>query len=163
MLKTLRQAAGSAMTAAAITFALSLTQSVEARANQSAPDVSAVTPLEGTYWKAIELGGKPVSSSSVREAHLIFKSHGQVSGADGCNRLRGSYELKREAITFGAMVSTRMACTDTGGTDRAFGQVLKRARRLRIVGDHLELSDAAGRQVAVFRAADQPRATTGAR
>jgi heat shock protein HslJ len=120
-------------------------------------------PLEGTYWKAIELGGKPILSPADRAPYLIFQAEKRVSGSDGCNRITGSYELKGAAVTFGQMASTRMACLDIGEVDRAFGVALNSARRLKVVGDRLELSDAAGRRVAIFRAADQPRAPAGSR
>jgi heat shock protein HslJ len=44
-------------------------------------------PLEGTYWKATELAGKPTPAPNAnREAHLLFKG-GSVSGSNGCNRI----------------------------------------------------------------------------
>jgi len=56
-------------------------------------------PLEATYWKAIELAGKPVPAPNAnREANLVFQAGGRVSGFDGCNRLTGSYELKGDSV-----------------------------------------------------------------
>ncbi|MGH9257594.1 MAG: META domain-containing protein [Vicinamibacterales bacterium] len=114
----------------------------------------AAVPLETTYWRAMQLGGKPVPAADAsREAHLVFEPGGRVAGSDGCNRVAGSYELNGDAITFGQMAPTRMACPDTSETERAFHDVLTRASRWRILGDRLELFDAAGTRLARFEPA----------
>ena len=108
-------------------------------------------PLEGTYWKAVALAGKPVPAQApTREAHLVFQAGGPVSGSDGCNRITGSYDLKGDRMTFGRMVGTQMACTDTGGREQEFRSSLEAARRWTIAGDRLELFDEAGTAVAAF-------------
>ena len=120
------------------------------------PAAGGTTPLEGTYWRAIELAGKPTPSQSAeREAHLLFQAGGRVAGSDGCNRIMGSYELKGEAITFGQMAGTQMACMDTGAIESAFRDALKGAAKLKIAGDRLELFDASGTRMAAFDARAQ--------
>jgi heat shock protein HslJ len=146
---------GAIATAIAIAFALFV-------ASPRAQTARAL-PLEGTYWKAVEVGGKPISLPADRAPFLIFQPEKRLSGSDGCNRMTGSYELKGDAVTFGPLASTRRACLDMGDVDRAFGVALNSARRLRIVGDRLELSDADGKRVAIFRGADQPRAPARSR
>ncbi len=52
--------------------------------------------LEGTAWNAIELYGMAVpaqSASTEQEPHVVFGARDQVSGADGCNRLTGTYTV----------------------------------------------------------------------
>ena len=67
-----------------------------------ASNPSGKRPLEGTYWKATELEGKPTPAQDVkREAQLQFQAGNRVSGSDGCIRITGSYELKREVVRFG--------------------------------------------------------------
>ena len=57
----------------------------------------AAAPLETTYWRATELGGKPVpGQNAAREAHLLFQPDGRLTGSDGCNRISGSYQVKVE-------------------------------------------------------------------
>jgi heat shock protein HslJ len=117
----------------------------------AAQGVSGPRPLAGTYWKAIELAGKPVpSQGSSHEAFLVLQEGGRVYGSDGCNRIAGKYELKDTGVTFGEMAATRMACIDAGGIDVAFRDALKSARRLAVAGDRLELMDSADRRVAIF-------------
>lgn len=107
--------------------------------------------IEGKYWKATELAGKPTPAQDAnREAHLTFQPGGRVSGSDGCNRITGSYELKGEAVTFPKMAGTQMACVDIGDLDRAFKDALNSATRLTVAGDRLELFDASGKRLAAF-------------
>jgi len=118
-----------------------------------------MTSLEGTRWRATELAGKPVPPREAnREAHLLFEEGGRVSGSDGCNRITGSYERKADVVRFGQMAGTQMACIDTAGIDSAFRSALKSAARLTIIGERLELFDASGTRLAVFRAAAQTTA-----
>ena len=124
----------------------------------AAQAVSGPRPLEGTYWKAIELAGKPVpANDSIREIYLVLQDRGRVYGSDGCNRVAGAYEVKKDAIRFSEMAATRMACIDAGDIDIAFRDALKSARRLTVVGDHLDLFDSKNRRVAAFVAASAPR------
>jgi heat shock protein HslJ len=123
---------------------------------------SAARPLEGTYWKVIELAGKPAPAQEPnREAHVILEG-GRLAGSDGCNRIIGSYELKGDGIKFGQDASIQMACESAGGIERAFRGALASAARFTIVGDRLELLDARGKRVAALagRAAALPPAST---
>src|SRR6185295_4715832 len=84
----------------------------------AAQSVSGPRPLEGTYWKAIELAGTPVPlEGSSHEPYMVLQDRGRVYGSDGCNRVAGTYQLEHEVVTFGELVSTRMACIDAGGID----------------------------------------------
>ncbi len=66
----------------------------------AAQGVSGPRPLAGTYWKAIELAGKPVpSQGSSHEAYLVLQEGGRVYGSDGCNRVAAAAELKDAAVT----------------------------------------------------------------
>jgi len=125
-----------------------------ASGGQTAPATPAGTkPLEATYWKAVELAGKPAPAQDPnREAHLVFQPAGRVSGSDGCNRVTGSHQRKGDAITFGQMAGTQMAWVNIGNIDRAFHDALKSGTRMKIAGDRLELFDAAGKRVAAFAA-----------
>jgi heat shock protein HslJ len=118
------------------------------------PSPAVTTPLDKTYWRAIELAGQATPSQDAkREAHLVFESGSRLAGSDGCNRITGTYQLKGDAVTFGQMAATGMACIDSPPEiQRAFRDALKRAMRLTIAGDRLDLFDAAGNRVAAFTA-----------
>ena len=108
-------------------------------------------PLQSTYWKAVEIAGKPIPAQpGTREAHLVFQAEGRMSGSDGCNRIAGSYEVKEDRIAFGQTLGTQMACPGTGEVEQGFRAALKDANRWRIVGDRLELLDASGVRLAAF-------------
>ena len=110
-------------------------------------------PLTGTYWKAVELAGKPaLPQAGTRDVHLQFQVNGRASGFDGCNQVTGPYTLSGDNLTFGRMAATQMACMDTSGTEQAFRAVLEHTRRFRIDGDKLELFDDGGIRLAVFEA-----------
>ncbi len=120
------------------------------------PSAPGSRPLETTYWRAIELAGRPAPAQKPdREAHLVFREGGRVSGSDGCNRFSGGYELEGEGITLGQMLRTHMACVDTPDIERGFRAALEGASRWRIVGDRLELLDATGKRLAAFQARTQ--------
>ena len=122
---------------------------------QSAPGPSAPSPLEKKRWTAVELGGRPVADDATRAPYLEFDA-GRVAGFDGCNRLTGSYELSGEAIKFGAIASTRMACLDASDAAPRLHEALQKAGRWRISGDELELSSADGTRLARFGARGTP-------
>jgi heat shock protein HslJ len=116
-------------------------------------------PLEGRYWRATELAGKPTPTHSNGEAHLQFEGN-RVSGSDGCNRLTGSFQLNGDRVRFGQMAGTLMACVNPGGTEGPFRNALMNASRLTIAGDRLELFDDAGTRLAAFVAGSQSSAST---
>jgi copper homeostasis protein (lipoprotein) len=112
----------------------------------------AAAPVEKTRWRATQLAGAPVAASEPkREAHLVLEG-GRIVGSDGCNRVTGRYELDGNAVRFGQVAGTRMACPDTGNIPRRFGTVLMSARRWRVLGSWLDFYDAAGRRLARFEA-----------
>jgi heat shock protein HslJ len=119
----------------------------------AAPNIA----LEGQYWKAIELAGKPTPAQDPqREAHLQFQAGGRVSGSDGCNRLTGTYQRSGDRLTFGQMAGTQMACLDAPGIEEAFRDALKNVARFAIDADRLEFFDASGARLAVFSATTAP-------
>ena len=94
----------------------------------------------------------PVATTQT-EPFLVFGAEpGRVTGSGGCNRLTGPYEQKSDAIKFGALAATRMACEHGMDTEDALGNALGAASSWKIVGDQLELYDAGGGLLATFEA-----------
>ena len=110
--------------------------------------------LENTYWKLTRLGDEPVHvAAEQREPHIILQSGSRrIAGFGGCNRLIGSYVLEGERLTFGKLAMTRMACTQGMETEDAFLAALEKVKTWRVLGQHLELYDAAGNLLAQFEA-----------
>jgi copper homeostasis protein (lipoprotein) len=112
------------------------------------------SPLRGTYWKLVRLGAEPVAAAEgQREASLVFDTEEpRVAGSGGCNRINGGFELEGDRLRFGRMAATRMACPDGMDQEQRFLATLEKVQGYRIDGSHLELLDAAGKQVARFEA-----------
>jgi heat shock protein HslJ len=128
----------------------------------SAQAVSVPRPLEGTYWKAIELDGHQVPAQ-VREIYLLLQQEGRVSGSDGCNRVAGLFKTDGTEVRFSHVAVTKMACIDSVDLSAAFYKALKRAWRLSATGERLELFDWRDRRVAVFLAIPGRTADPGQR
>jgi len=97
--------------------------------------------LRDTYWKLIELDGKPVvTPEGMREAHIILATEGsRTHGHAGCNNFFGSYEAEEEKLTFSALGSTMMACPEGMDTEQAFLKALGKTTRYEISGQFLIL------------------------
>jgi putative lipoprotein len=130
---------------------VSLMMRMVAATTTSPPAAAGGRSVEGTYWRAIELAGKPTPAQDPkREAHLVFQAGGRVTGSDGCNRITGGYQRQDDALTFGQIAGTRMACPDSAEIEGAFQAALKATVRFRVASDRLELLDASGTRVAAF-------------
>ena len=107
--------------------------------NTCAPNEHA--ELQNTYWKLLELDGKPVvTPEGMREAHIILtgdesKAHGHA----GCNNFFGTFQTSGDKLTFSALGSTMMACPEGMDTEQAFLQVLSETTGFEISGQFLTL------------------------
>ena len=63
--------------------------------------------LEGD-WQVTQLAGQPVPDDVT--VTMRFDAEGRVSGKGGCNRYSGTYVPAGDALTFGPVAMTRMAC-----------------------------------------------------
>jgi heat shock protein HslJ len=142
--------------AATVVFVLLLAGTATAQTSQGTASDSANRPVQGTYWRAIELAGKPMpTQEAAREPHLVFQDEGRVAGADGCNTVTGSYQLKAQAVSFRQLAGTQMACLNNSETQRAFRDALRSATRLVVSGNRLELFNSSGGRLAAFVGRDQ--------
>jgi putative lipoprotein len=66
--------------------------------------------LVGTRWLAEDIRGGGVLDRA--QSTLAFVDAGRVAGSGGCNRFGGGVTLDGETITFGPLMSTRMACVE---------------------------------------------------
>jgi heat shock protein HslJ len=112
----------------------------------SAPPSESST-LAGTSWRRID-----DENANPHGATLEFTERG-AAGYTGCNRWFASVERAGEALDFGDIGTTRMACGAgvQTATERSFLAALNATRRARATADELVLFDAAGVEVARFR------------
>lgn len=100
--------------------------------------------LTDVQWRLTDLDGEPIVTGGIegRDPHIRLSADGTtVSGATGCNTFSGPYTLTGDALSFGDLVSTKVACTDPGMADQEqrFLNALETAERFEINGDVLTL------------------------
>lgn len=107
--------------------------------------------LANTRWQLSALGDEIVDADSEQQPYLTLDNDGKVHGHAGCNGLNGSYQHNGDALSFGAIATTRKACPDMEG-EQAFLQALKAASGYRIDGELLTLFDDNDQPLAGFQA-----------
>jgi heat shock protein HslJ len=118
----------------------------EARAGRLCSDAVDPAPLTGTYWRLTDLPGDPAFAVDPDlRAHLVFDDANRVSGASGCNRLTGGFTLDGDALTFGPLAGTRMACPAPAmELEQRFHAALMQVTAYSIEGEILTLAGADG-------------------
>lgn len=106
-------------------------------------------PLESTYWKLVRLGDGGAVPGGEPEAHIIFNDS-SATGRTGCNHMSGSYERNGDALKFGPLITTKMACPDRMDLEQRFLAALGATERWKITGNGLELYNDGGKMVAAF-------------
>lgn len=103
-------------------------------------------PLQGRYWRAVEIEGKPVSvTRDPAEPHVVLAKDLRAYGSDGCNRFTGSYKLS-SGLHFSQLASTMMACLPSVNVMASeFSGALAATANYQINGKQMLLLDAAGR------------------
>jgi len=105
-------------------------------------------------WVLETLHGEPVGNNDFgrERPRLEFNRESmRVTGTTGCNSLTGKYTARKDVISFGAMITTKMACEGTG--EATFLKTLESVNRFSI--RDLKLYLAEGNTVkAVFRKVD---------
>jgi heat shock protein HslJ len=111
----------------------------------SQPDVN------GTSWVLVQLKGNAVTSKQVPT--LVF-ANGQISGNASCNSFGGEYKRGAgDALKFGQMMSTLMACTDDSlmKQEGAYLGMLGQVAKYKIENDRLFLYDQGTQLLAEFK------------
>lgn len=122
--------------------------------------------LVGKEWRLVSLGiiGEESRVVPGTTVSLRFGDAGRASGSTGCNNFSGTYSVRGDTISFGAMVSTRRACLDQRANEQEerFLAAFASARRFRIVSPRLSIHYNNGRSVLNFvdfnaASPDEPR------
>jgi copper homeostasis protein (lipoprotein) len=111
----------------------------------------AAAPLQRTNWRLTELAGitlSPATDVRSRPYLVLDDNTARFSGAGGCNRLVGEYDIEGRGIAF-SVSGTMSACPATA-SDTAFTAALRAARTFQVAGRELRLFDEAGTVIAVF-------------
>jgi len=103
----------------------------EAQSTEVAP-----SELWGTSWVLEDLAGSAVMKGA--QPTLEFPEPEKVAGKGSCNRFFGAVRVSGETISFSAMASTRMACSEALGTqEMTYLKALQDAERFKVQGDAL--------------------------
>ncbi len=113
----------------------------------------AAEPLFDRTWVAQEVKGLPVAPQV--QSSLQVAPDGKVSGHTGCNGYFGSVIIDGQAMSFGNLGSTRIACPEPAMSqeDRLLS-ALDGTRGYRLQDGNLLLLDGAGETLVRFRAAE---------
>lgn len=111
-------------------------------------------PLELTEWRLVSFRtpGHPLVAVTT-SARFRLDGQGHAS-ADGCNAIRGRYEIRGQAILFGKAGTTLVLCTgERGRIDHAMLDLLSGTARWAIADGRLTLRSHAGADLVFRRAA----------
>lgn len=113
----------------------------------------AVVPLPGTSWILEEVGGALAVGRG--RATLEFTEPGRVSGNGSCNRFSGTVAIAGDSLSFGSLMSTKMACVEDALTNQEtrYFASLSAAQCYAIAGDTLRIYAADGGALRFIRAA----------
>ena len=126
---------------------------VRSLARKSAYLTQGNVSLVNTYWKLVKLNDKPVQTGLDEKELFIqlLEEESRVSGYSGCNNFSGGYELEKDSIKFGMLMSTKKMCIDAMAQEQEFLAALSETVRYAIEGKKLFLYNSEGQVVADFK------------
>jgi heat shock protein HslJ len=110
--------------------------------------------LDGTAWTVARYldGGALADIPAEVHADLVFAAGG-VSGSAGCNRYTGAFDASGDAIVFGPLATTLMACPPPASeVEAAYLAALRAVTAYAVTADRLVLLDASGAAVVEYTA-----------
>ena len=119
-------------------------------------------PLADRTWILTHIEGQAISTKPTDNnipSLLLNSADQRLSGADGCNRMMGSYTATDTELSFSQIATTMMACMDENinKTSQAYGQALSKVASYQVTPTTLILKDKDGNTVLQFTTAVQPR------
>jgi copper homeostasis protein (lipoprotein) len=116
--------------------------------------------LQNRTWIATYIGNteiKTVATARNIPSLQFDAASKRISGADGCNRIMGSYEAGRDTLILSQMAGTKMACLDNNNLSEQFNAALAKVANYQVFGKTLKLLDRHGNVVLQFTSPVQPR------
>ena len=122
---------------------------------------SAVAQLTNKNWIVTHIGNTPITSQAdVRNIpSLQLDGKANFSGADGCNRIMGSYVASNTKLKLNSVAQTMMACVAVNSPDvsKSYTDALAKVSSYQVSEQTLILKDAAGTALLQFTSPVQPR------
>ncbi len=116
--------------------------------------------LQNRTWMVTHIGSEEIKTAPTARhiPSLQFDAATQrVSGADGCNRIMGSYSVSKDRLTLSQMAGTKMACMNNDNLDQKFNAALTKVTHYQVYSKTLKLMDSYGNPVIQLTSAVQPR------
>ncbi len=118
--------------------------------NQQKAVKQQISSIQDKRWSLVNMNGT-VQERSPIWLEFDTATH-RFSGNGGCNKVGGEYELEGNEISFGKVMSTRMACMDAQANEResAFLRMLSdRTYTVKFEGQQIQFRDS-GRIAMLF-------------
>lgn len=119
------------------------------------PATRSAADFANTYWGLTHLQGEALDPAEGRqEPHLVIAADAtRFSGTVGCNRMMGAVSLDDDAVEFGPVASTMMACPpELAAREARFAETLEATARMDLSDQSLRLFDETGAEIARLRA-----------
>ncbi|MEM7466951.1 MAG: META domain-containing protein [Pseudomonadota bacterium] len=117
----------------------------------TAVPVAAESTLENIYWRATEIGGKPVDLAPEQIPHVAFHAaESRVAGFSGCNRFFAVYSQNDNELAIKVMGGARATCPELGNLEVEFLAALQVTTHLELADGTLTLFDSDAHSVAKF-------------
>ncbi len=161
-MKTINKTLANSMLSLAL--ATGLAAGLTACATLQSPDQIRLgsSELYGTGWVVTKLNGQPlITANEARNipSLQLDKKTKRFAGADGCNRITGTYTINKNQLSFGPIASTLMACIDSNNNElsRNYTDALKKVASYKLEEKALFLLDSYGNPIIELTSTIEPR------
>jgi heat shock protein HslJ len=107
--------------------------------------------LVGHGWVLVQLGDRANPLGAGDKPPTITFDGTRASGFAGCNRFSGNYMTVADSLSFGALMSTKMACPGSDQVEVGYLAALSASRTFVATDNALTLRDSLGTAVAGFK------------
>ena len=110
----------------------------------------APSPLNNATWELVAVNGNVIEEPNMP---ILRFGEGNLEGKGFCNSYSADYQVNGDALTIAPIVATEMACEDVvfNILEREYLTTLNGATRYSVDGDTLQLFDANGAVIVLFR------------
>jgi putative lipoprotein len=110
----------------------------------------APSSLNNATWELVAVNGNVIEEPNVP---ILRFGEGNLEGKGFCNSYSAEYQVNGDALTIAPIVATEMACEDVifNILEREYLTTLNGATRYSVDGDTLQLFDANGAVIVLFR------------
>jgi putative lipoprotein len=110
----------------------------------------APSSLNNATWELVAVNGNVIEEPNMP---ILRFGEGNIEGKGFCNSYSAEYQVNGDALTIAPIVATEMACEDVvfNILEREYLTTLNGATRYSVDGDTLQLFDANGAVIVLFR------------